>query len=275
MFCSTKYPEMESDKINLCTIICFVTPGRWEYMAWTDMIHQIIRNGDIGVVWEEKSPKCFNYNIHSVPALVKLSGLGLSELYLRGTFGEYYWEHQRHSQSLSIDSEACRFFLWGFGGRDGRTGAITGCWSKTHWSSCQSRGLNSWCLRLYLQPGGRHLSLAWRFSLWNTRWLSLSIKRFVRKIMIIAHLALLAVAVTSLLPTSPLLSSLQCTQGVFVRGCLSACKKRRTFRIDFLSYFQLTSFSFFDEKVGGVSFIDLRSTRTALSYTAGQGSYRL
>lgn len=156
-----------------------------------------------------------------------MSGLGLLELYLRGTSGEYYWEHQGHSQSLSIDSEACRFFLWGSGGRDGRTGAITGCWSKTHWSSCQSRGLNSRCLRLYLQPGGCHLSLAWRFSLWNTRRLSLSIKRFVRKIMIIAHLALLAVAVTSLLPFSPLLFVVHA--GSFCAWVFECLEKKKDF----------------------------------------------
>lgn len=72
--------------------------------------------------------------------------------------------------------------------------------------------------------------------------LSLCIKSFVRKILIIAHLALLALL-------SPLLSSLHCMLGVLVCGRVSVWavwawstwRERRTFPIDFLSYFQLIS----------------------------------
>lgn len=169
-----------------------------------------------------------------------------------------------------------RVFLWGFCGRDGRTGTIPGCWSPTHWSSRLSQGLNSQRHRLSSQPGGHkcQLSWGWRLSLWNTRWLSLYIKRFCQENYDYCWLGSAGRCCHLPSPLS-LFASLQCTLGVFERGCVSTWREGRTFWIDFLSYFQLTSLSFFDEKVGGVSFIDLRSKRTALSYTAWQGSYRL
>lgn len=75
----------------------------------------------------------------------------------------------------------------------------------------------------------------------DTRWLSFYIKTFVRKIMIIAHLARLAGAVTTPLPHLRL-CSLQCTQCTCVGACEYLEREKDFFESTFCPIFHLYLF---------------------------------
>lgn len=165
----------------------------------------------------------------------------------------------RELQRRSLDLEQWLRGLEVFPPETEEVASSQGCFGgPTRWGSCLSRGLNSRCHRLFIRrPGGRKslLSWAWRFPPWNTRWLSLSIWRGLSgKLSLLLTWLCRPLAVTSPLPASPLLFAVH--TGSFcawVGVCVySTWRERTTFWIDFLSYFQLTSLSFFYEKGRGV-----------------------
>lgn len=159
------------------------TNGRLEYLTWTDTCHQIIR---IGVmvqyiyITKENPPKqlknaLITTFIHFLPT--RLGWTKVASI-CEGRWGEplanadqvlLHWGHQHHRQSLESDWELGRFFLWGFAGRDGRTGATPGHQNQNQPGSQVETEEVLGSLR---SPGGRNCRPWARcFPLWNARWL--------------------------------------------------------------------------------------------------------